>query len=626
EDPHLLEQNGENAAHLYGADIVKQLSPEIGILVALTDRSFGIPSGLVGRLKQSLEAAAAKAKAVAAPAPVSVPAPKPMRAPAPAAAGDFPLIDASMVNTVQPAPQKSLKIDAAPARAEPAGLVLQPLAPLASAPAPSMSLALEPAAPAPAFAPMPSRNAPAKPSVGYFDVAALRPRSVGLSYLGLDFFIPGAWKETKAGKILEFVDASGQLKLEAGGTARPGKTMDEWLAMRTQTLAQAMPYLKQVGEARNIEGEDWGERVTARAVEFRGTPAGTREEQSCLLCCLRTDSVLAYVLISATSEVFENNRPLYKWLLPRVNLAVRAEDVVQTDNVIDDGLQSHSSLVASGLRMIIISALCNGVLVSQIHKLHVFVVLYLLLCIAGFGCFGLYRITQGLRFPGWAKVVFFIGMCIPGVSLILIILLRWRARSYLREGGYGTRIWNLHQAIDDTNHDLRNILLVALALALPVYGVAHVAEKKLGLERKMVVFSAPDHSFSALMPDSPSSRVGAPAGSDEQVWTATTHGIEYNAGYTWTTESVEDQEQALRDFAKSRTRAMEWSMDSSLADEIDGHEARRVEATAANGNPVTAEYVLVERRVFMFWVELPAKHGDEDALKAEEFIGSVSLK
>ncbi|HEX8955082.1 MAG TPA: hypothetical protein VF798_02340, partial [Burkholderiaceae bacterium] len=81
EDRQLLEDRGENAAHLHGAEIVKLLSPEVGILVALADRSFGIPAGLVARLKQSLEAAAA-AKAKAMPPPQ----------PAPASDGGFPSI------------------------------------------------------------------------------------------------------------------------------------------------------------------------------------------------------------------------------------------------------------------------------------------------------------------------------------------------------------------------------------------------------------------------------------------------------------------------------------------------------------------------------------------------------
>src|SRR6185437_13842634 len=148
----------------------------------------------------------------------------------------------------------------------------------------------------------------------------------------------------------------------------------------------------------------------------------------------------------------------------------------------------------------------------------------------------------------------------------------------LREGGYGTRIWNLHESIDDSNHDLRNILIVALVLALPVYGVAHVAEKRLGLERKMVVFAAPDHSFSAVMPESPMLKTSGPDGSDEQVWSGSAEGVQYNAGYTWVTATDEDPEQTLRAFAKSRTRAMNWTVESSSEDEIEAHEARRVDA------------------------------------------------
>ncbi|HEX8956407.1 MAG TPA: hypothetical protein VF798_09040, partial [Burkholderiaceae bacterium] len=532
-----------------------------------------------------------------------------------------PSIDSAMVNTVQPALQKSARSELQQSIAQPAvqSVASPAQQPMAAAATSSLSLALEPVADA-----MPVKKAPSKSSGGYLDVAALKPRQVGIEDLGLEFYVPGAWKQTRSGKSLEFIDADGDLKLEAGGAVRSGRSVDQWLAMRVQTLAHDLPYMKQLGEAAPLEGEDWGDRVVARVVEFRGTAPGASEQQSCLLCCLRTDSVLASIVISADTDVFEANRALYKWLLPRANLAVREEDVIETDNVIDDGLQSHSSMVASGLRMILISALCNGVLLSQARGLHLFILLYVLVCAAGFGCFGLYRITQGLRFPTWAKVLFFIGMCLPVVSLILIVLLRWRARSFLREGGYGTRIWNLHEAIDNVNHDLRNTMAAALVLALPVYGMAHVAEKRLGLERKMVVFAAPDHSFSALMPESPTLKLGGPDGSDEQVWSGNAGGVAYNAGYTWITSTVEEPEQALRDFAKSRTRAMNWTMESSTDDEIEAHEARRVEATTANGDTVSAEYVLVEHRMFMFWVELPAK--EKDGFKGEEFLESISLK
>src|SRR6185437_2619249 len=50
EDRDFLEGRGENAAHLHGAEIVKLLSPEVGIHVALAGRSFGIPASLVARL------------------------------------------------------------------------------------------------------------------------------------------------------------------------------------------------------------------------------------------------------------------------------------------------------------------------------------------------------------------------------------------------------------------------------------------------------------------------------------------------------------------------------------------------------------------------------------------------
>lgn len=267
-DAVLISEVRERVAHgdavlwLNGAEVVKMLHAEAGILVALSDRAFAIAHDRVDWLRKGIEAAQARAAAkLHPPGAASASA----RAPVPAA----------------PAPA---------ARA--------PAAPVALAKAP-----------------------PAKAKGGVLDVAALKPRSVSIGDLGLAFFVPGAWREDRSIKALRFHDQGSGMRVEASGFHRPGLALDQWVGMRVAQVEQEMRFLTQAGPSYAISGDGWRDTVSGRAVEFTGTFPGETVEGRYLVACIHREGTVVSIAVRATAEVFEQQRALVQWLLNRVELA-----------------------------------------------------------------------------------------------------------------------------------------------------------------------------------------------------------------------------------------------------------------------------------------------------------------
>ena len=606
EDRQLLEERGENAAHLHGAEIIKLLSDEVGILVALTDRSFGIPAGLVARLKQSLEASAkAKAAAAVKPAPASAPAV------APAANGGFPSLDISMLNTQQAASEERAK-SAAPAPAP--------------APAPvaaSMGLSLQAMEKAGAPAP-----APAPAASTYLDVAALKPRNVGLPHLGIDFYVPGAWKELKSGRALQFQDPATGLMFDAAGMTRPGRTVEQWVEMRTPLVLHDMPYLQQVGPSYAIEGQEWRGMISARAAEFRGTAPGDSEESACLLCCFRTETTLFAITMSAKARVFEASRPLFKWLLPRVSIAEQVGEEVEEGGSGTEEVD-HAGRVGSGLRMIMLAILLNVGFLSQANSVHPMLLFYVALCVAGFGCFGMFRLAQGLQFSLFSKIVLFVGMFVPLLSLVLLVIVSRKARRFLREQGHSVGFFGWTDAVPESNHDLRNVLIVALLSALAFYGLARFADKRMAA-REPVEFSPPDHSFSVMMRGTPTERDSVSNNPGSHLWSSGPRDKQYLAGYNELNRTIADPALALGLVANEYANALangsqgaKGTVNSSTRTEVDGYPARKIVATLDNGEFATTEYVLAGQRLYIFTIDVTEK--DKDSPDIEHFLDSISI-
>ncbi|UUZ53191.1 hypothetical protein LP419_30435 [Massilia sp. H-1] len=246
-DAVLISEVRERVAHgdavlwLNGAEVVKMLHAEAGILVALSDRAFAIAHDRVDWLRKGIEAAQARCGQAAS------------------------------------ARRRSCS------RSRRAGC--QPCAP----PAAPVALAKAP---------------PAKAKGGVLDVAALKPRSVSIGDLGLAFFVPGAWREDRSIKALRFHDQGSGMRVEASGFHRPGLALDQWVGMRVAQVEQEMRFLTQAGPSYAISGDGWRDTVSGRAVEFTGIFPGETVEGRYLVACIHREGTVVSIAVRATAEVF----------------------------------------------------------------------------------------------------------------------------------------------------------------------------------------------------------------------------------------------------------------------------------------------------------------------------------
>ena len=262
----LGQRDASALASLSGADVVRMLGADAAILIALSDRAFRIAPERVDWLKKGIEASRAKAAARALEAAGGAPAPQ--------------------------------------------------AAPVASSAAP-LSLAKQ----APAQPPTPP--APHKAG-GVLDVAALKPRNVTLPKFGLDFFVPGAWRDIANNKGLQFADDQGGTVLKVSGVHRDDMSLAKWQEMNMALVAHEMRYLTQDGPAYSIDGDNWRDRVKGMATEFTGTFPGDDQPSRYLVACVRVEGTAVAITIRAPADEFEHNRALYKWLLGRVDVSETA--------------------------------------------------------------------------------------------------------------------------------------------------------------------------------------------------------------------------------------------------------------------------------------------------------------
>ena len=234
-------------ASLSGADVVRMLQAEAGILVALSESAFAIARERVEWLKKGLEAGQARAAAEAHKSG-SVPAPN---------------------LTPKPAP---------------------PVAPL-------------------------------RATGGTVDVAALKPRQVAIAKLGLEFFVPAAWAESRIGAGMRYQDPVSGTVVEASGFHRANVSLAQFQAMRLELVRHELRYLAQDGESYPIQGDAWRDRIKGMATEFTGTVPGDAVQSRFLLACIRVDGIQVAVTIRAPAQAFEDNRALYRWMLGRVDIS-----------------------------------------------------------------------------------------------------------------------------------------------------------------------------------------------------------------------------------------------------------------------------------------------------------------
>lgn len=287
----LAAHDGNALVAMSGADVVRRLHADGAILVALSDRAFSIARDRVDWLRKGIEAAQARAAEKARQASAD-------KAPQ---AGAFPTLEPVLASPPAPPPAPApVKVAAPP-------------------------LSLEKAPP-----PAPEKTAPTpvqRNQVGVLDVAALKPRSVTIPKIGLEFFVPGDWTESATTTGLRFADPQRQSTMEASGFHRPNLSMAQWMEMRMALVRHEMRFLTQDGESYRIEGEGWRSRVQGMAAEFTGTFPGDDVESRYLVACIWVDGTLASIAIRAPAAVFERNRALYKWLLGRVDMNAAAATV-----------------------------------------------------------------------------------------------------------------------------------------------------------------------------------------------------------------------------------------------------------------------------------------------------------
>lgn len=261
----LAAPSGGVLASLSGADVVRLLQAEAAILIALSDRVFSIAHDRVEWLRKGIEAAQARAAAKAGSA-------------------------STMTAAAAPG--------AAPAAAAP----------------PPVTLAKPQPAPAPPAPPLPRRQG------GVLDIAALKPRPVSVDKIGLEFFVPGHWREVRNASGIQFTDDTSGTVVKASGSLRADTSLAKWQGMCMQLVQHEMRFLTQDGEPYPIDGDDWRDRVKGMATEFYGTFPGDDGPSRYLVACIRVDGIVASITIRATAEMFEQNRALYKWLLGRVDI------------------------------------------------------------------------------------------------------------------------------------------------------------------------------------------------------------------------------------------------------------------------------------------------------------------
>ncbi|MFZ6781378.1 hypothetical protein ACO0LD_31515 [Undibacterium sp. Ji83W] len=376
------------------------------------------------------------------------------------------------------------------------------------------------------------------------DIANLNPKEFRNANLGLEFYAPGSWREVKNSRSLHLLDPVTDTRLEANGFAREDISIEKWVGMRLHIIDKEMPHMKQVAKPTVFKGENWGNRIQGIVAEYKGKQAGDEEESHMLICCLRTDSMLVSIAVTAKASVFDINRAVYNWIFSRSDISMAMAAVsggaknntgasvstsarARTGGAGGNG-GSHSSAsseqsghhhyqsagehdvgrLASGQRLLILGIVFYFVLVGWTksidfgNRVEVLSFCCLGLMIIFMSIFGFFRLAGGFGWSGAKTLLMFVLSFVPLVNLILMVVYNIKATARIKEDGYKVGLLGARAAIPDDNHDLRNIFLVSLALTACLY-VLSVKAFKAQKEDPIAEFSPPDHRYSISMPGTP---------------------------------------------------------------------------------------------------------------------------
>ncbi|MFZ6643773.1 hypothetical protein ACO0LL_28875 [Undibacterium sp. TC4M20W] len=400
------------------------------------------------------------------------------------------------------------------------------------------------AAPAPAASaastthaapPPPQSQSPTPPSqqelTGH-DIAYLNPKEFRNGHLGLEFYAPGSWNEVKNSRSLHLLDAATGTKLEANGFAREGISIEKWVGMRLHIVEKEMPHFKQVAKPIVIKGENWGNRIQGIVAEYKGIQPGDTEESHLLICCMRTDSMLVSIAITAKASVFTIKRPVYNWIFSRSdmvmpvaagsasaksNAAASAGNGAARSTTMADSVSSvqYASAdghdvgrLAIGQRLLILGIVFYFVLAAWVNKMDFSSRVEILgLCCLGLmtifcSLLGFFRMAGGFGWSAVKTLFMFILSFIPLVNIILMVTYNVKATDRIKQDGYKVGFLGAREAIPDDNHDLRNIFLVSLALTACLFAVSGKIIKP-PKEDPVAEFSPPDNRYSISMPGTP---------------------------------------------------------------------------------------------------------------------------
>lgn len=372
----LAADTAPDASLLSGAEIVRQLTPGVAIGVVLGKGVFTIPAKLVDSIRSKLGPAATPVAAATGPTPpattpgskfpdllstlpaINLPLPDATPAAPPVAGNSFPSLPplnaaldpapaanaaaqtASATPSATTAPETPapaaadwdddlVDLDLLPSKNPAPAAAPAPARPAAPTPVPASSqwqiLGDDHASPAAPAAPVAAPLAPLAPIGGKkptrpLDVQALKPRNVVHAGTGMDFYVPDAWQQRTGSRSLTFFDPASGAKIEVNSMSRSDTPLEKWLEIRLPTVTKEMPFLKQVGESYAISGPEWRGKISAMVTEFQGTYHLDQEETHYLICCYRTDSMVATITVRVKSDVFEENRAVYKWLFEQVDI------------------------------------------------------------------------------------------------------------------------------------------------------------------------------------------------------------------------------------------------------------------------------------------------------------------
>lgn len=327
-----------DAMALSGGEIVMKLPAGVAIGVVLSKGVFSIPPNLVDWLRNSLQKSPALAQAepraaqgAVAKAPALAESKKPGASPFPEINAGFPAISLPdepaptpkpPAPTAAPAVPKATAASASPAEAASAP-ILKTMAPVVAVTwdddlvdANLVATKATPESGAPKAGSAVVRSKASEP----LDVQALDPVNVVHAALGLDFYVPRAWQETRKGNTIQFIDPKTKAKIEVSGMLRENISLEKWMEMRLPTVTKEMPFLKQCNDAYEVINPEWRGRVQAMVTEYQGVFHHDNEETHYLIGCYRTDTTLVAVTVRVNSNAFEDKRALYKWLFTQLDI------------------------------------------------------------------------------------------------------------------------------------------------------------------------------------------------------------------------------------------------------------------------------------------------------------------